>query len=60
MRTRVWLGNLKYEDHVGNLGVGGRKADDTKDRVWGCGTDSAGSERRWRTVVNIVVELRIS
>jgi len=24
MRTRIWLGNLKYEDHVGNLSMGGK------------------------------------
>lgn len=36
------------------------KADITKDRVWGFGMGSARSERRWRSVVSIVVELRIS
>jgi hypothetical protein len=24
MLTRIWFENLKYEDHVRNLGIGGR------------------------------------
>ena len=58
---RVWWGNLRERDHLGDPGVDGRIILRWIFRKWGVGMDwieLAQDRGRWRTLVNAVIKIR--